>query len=403
MSEHHPPPGWQSPPPGPHGPAGETAPEPTAPIQAPLQDPLQAPPRPYDPYAAHRRPRRPDEPAPHQAPASSFRPAAYAGAAHKPGAIPLRPLSLGDMYDAAFKIIRFNPRATVGSAVLVASVAMAIPVVITAVLGSVMDLSMTGDLTSSSSGDAGAAATSADVAGFLGVFGALGLGVLLQSLGLILVAGMIAHVVAAAVMGRKMSLGEAWAATRGKRWRLIGLTFMLGAATTMIITVYLLSWIPVTMAADSWELPVLYALVSIPAFLAFLVWFWVRLYYLPVPVLMLEDVGVFGALGRGYHLTGRAFWRTFGIALLTFVIAQVAGSMLAAPVSIVGQGLLLGGLPGEAGVYLLVVSQALTSVITAAFVAPFTTSVATLQYVDLRMRKEAFDVELMQRAGITQS
>lgn len=307
------------------------------------------------------------------------------------------------MYDAAFKIIRFNPRATVGSAVLVASVAMAIPVVITAVLGSVMDLSMTGDLTSSSSGDAGAAATSADVAGFLGVFGALGLGVLLQSLGLILVAGMIAHVVAAAVMGRKMSLGEAWAATRGKRWRLIGLTFMLGAATTMIITVYLLSWIPVTMAADSWELPVLYALVSIPAFLAFLVWFWVRLYYLPVPVLMLEDVGVFGALGRGYHLTGRAFWRTFGIALLTFVIAQVAGSMLAAPVSIVGQGLLLGGLPGEAGVYLLVVSQALTSVITAAFVAPFTTSVATLQYVDLRMRKEAFDVELMQRAGITQS
>ena len=41
--------------------------------------------------------------------------------------------------------------------------------------------------------------------------------------------------------------------------------------------------------------------------------------------------------------------------------------------------------------------------ITAAFVAPFTTSVATLQYVDLRMRKEAFDVVLMQRAGITRS
>ena len=59
------------------------------------------------------------------------------GAAHKPGAIPLRPLSLGDMYDAAFKIIRFNPRATVGSAVLVATVAMAIPVLVTAALGSV--------------------------------------------------------------------------------------------------------------------------------------------------------------------------------------------------------------------------------------------------------------------------
>ena len=44
------------------------------------------------------------------------------GAAHKPGALPLRPLTLGDMYDAAFRIIRFNPKATVGSAVLVAAV-----------------------------------------------------------------------------------------------------------------------------------------------------------------------------------------------------------------------------------------------------------------------------------------
>ena len=49
------------------------------------------------------------------------------------------------------------------------------------------------------------------------------------------------------------------------------------------------------------------------------------------------------------------------------------------------------------------IGQALASVITAAFVAPFTTSVTTLQYVDLRMRKEAFDVELMQRAGIIRS
>ncbi len=49
------------------------------------------------------------------------------GAAHKPGAIPLRPLNLGDIYDGGFRIIRFNPKATVGSAVLVAGVAMATP------------------------------------------------------------------------------------------------------------------------------------------------------------------------------------------------------------------------------------------------------------------------------------
>ncbi len=64
------------------------------------------------------------------------------GAAHKPGAVPLRPLTLSDMYDAAFRIIRFNPKATVGSAVLVASVAMAIPVLVTTFLSLGLDLSL---------------------------------------------------------------------------------------------------------------------------------------------------------------------------------------------------------------------------------------------------------------------
>jgi hypothetical protein len=306
------------------------------------------------------------------------------------------------MYDAAFKIIRFNPRATVGSAVLVAAIAMAIPVLATAALGAALDLSMTSELTAGSADDPGAPLTGEDIAGFAGVFGSLILGSVLQGIGLILVGGMIAHVVAAAAIGHKLSLGQAWAATRGKRWRLIGLTFLLGLATTLLLTLYVLSWVVVAMTADDWRAPLVYGLLSVPLFVAFLVWFWVRVYYLPVPALMLEPIGVFGALGRGFHLTRTAFWRTFGIALLTFVIAQIAGSMLSMPISLVSQGVLI-GVPGEAGVYMLVIGQAIASVITAAFVAPFTTSVATLQYVDLRMRAEAFDVVLMQRAGLTTS
>jgi hypothetical protein len=307
------------------------------------------------------------------------------------------------MYDAAFKIIRFNPRATVGSAVLVAAIAMAIPVLATAALGTAMDLSMTNELTGSSAGGSSATVTGEDVVGAVGVFGSLALGSVLQGIGLILVGGMIAHVVAAAAIGQKLTLGQAWAATRGKRWRLIGLTVLLGLATTLLLTLYGLTWVVVVLAAGDWQVPLVYGLVSLPLFGAFFAWFWVRLYYLPVPALMLEPVGVFGALGRGFHLTRKAFWRTLGIGLLTFVIAQIAGSMLSMPVSFVSQALLLGGVPGEAGVYLLVLGQAIASVITAAFVAPFTTSVATLQYVDLRMRTEAFDVVLMQRAGITRS
>ena len=46
---------------------------------------------------------------------------------------------------------------------------------------------------------------------------------------------------------------------------------------------------------------------------------------------------------------------------------------------------------------------ALAGVLASAFTAPWTAAVTCLQYVDQRMRKEAYDVELMQRAGILAS
>ena len=76
---------------------------------------------------------------------------------------------------------------------------------------------------------------------------------MLQGIGLILVGGMIAHVVAAAAIGHKLSLGQAWAATHGKRWRLIGLTFLLGLTTTLLLALYVLSWVPVALTAPSWQ------------------------------------------------------------------------------------------------------------------------------------------------------
>jgi hypothetical protein len=51
----------------------------------------------------------------------------------------------------------------------------------------------------------------------------------------------------------------------------------------------------------------------------------------------------------------------------------------------------------------LVLTNAFTAVVAAAFVAPVTSAVASVQYLDQRMRKEAYDVELMSRAGITRS
>jgi hypothetical protein len=91
----------------------------------------------------------------------------------------------------------------------------------------------------------------------------------------------------------------------------------------------------------------------------------------------------------------------FGIALLTAIITSIAGSMLGVPVTMVMDALLSGGLDSKYAALSLTLVNAVSSVVQAAFVAPFTAAVTSLQYVDQRIRKEAFDVELMTRAGIT--
>ena len=316
------------------------------------------------------------------------------GAAHKPGAMPLRPLGLGDIYDAAFRIIRFNPKATVGSAVLVASVTMLIPVVISAIA------TFTVGMTLDENGELAASATTSELVASVVSFGSLFGGAILLQIGLIFVTGMIAHVANAAAVGRRLSLGEAWAATRGKRWKLLGLTAVVNVAALVALGLYIGLWVAIAFSG-SVELMVIWGVVTVPAFVAGMWWFWIRIYFLPAPVLMLEPVGVFEAIGRGYRLTHRQFWRIFGIALLTFLITSIAGGILSGPISLVGQIASI-AVP-EYAVLGLAITQAVSSIISSAFVAPFTAAVTSLRYIDQRKRKEAFDVELMSRAGITAS
>ncbi len=320
-------------------------------------------------------------------------PSVTPAAAHRPGAMPLRPLGLGDIYDAAFRIIRFNPRATVGSAVLVGAVAMAIPVLATLVVSLAIDVSFD-PVTGTPGGDE--IFTGADIIALAASYGSLLLGALLQGLGLVFVTGMIAHVTAAAAVGRKLSLGQAWAATRGKRWRLLGLTLLLGLAISAIIAVYAAAWVMLVFADPPWPAYLGFGLLTAPIFVAAMVWFWIRCYLLSVPAFVLEPIGVFAAIARGYRLSLGQFWRLFGIALLTAVLVAIAGNLLSAPVSFAGQFGAL-ALPPRLVIGAIIFSAALAQVIATAFTAPFTSAVTSLQYLDQRMRKEGYDVALMRQ------
>ncbi|WGX98015.1 hypothetical protein [Nocardioides sp. L-11A] len=378
-AQQYPPPG--APPPADPGPPPAAYPPPAA-SPPPATSPPPGPGTAATGWAPY-----PSAPGPRPAPGLLL------GAAHKPGALPLRPLNLGNIYDGAFRIIRFNPKATVGAAVLVTAVAMVIPIVVTLVLTFTVGIAV------DASGELEADAGTADALGLLAAYGSLLVSLVVAQVGVVFVTGMVAHVTRAAAVGRRLGLGEAWAATHGKRWRLLGLTLILNLAFLLLLVAYVLLWVAVVVAVDGEPWPVvLWGLVTVPAFIALCCWLWIRFYYLPVPALMLEPTGVLGAIGRGWRLTSRQYWRTFGIALLTVLIVQFAGGLLTFPVSIAGNVAAIAA--PEYATLLLILTQAVALVIQNAFVAPFLAAVTSVQYVDLRMRKEAFDVELMREAGL---
>lgn len=335
---------------------------------------------------------RPQHQPQHQPRHRSPLPPGMLGAAHKPGAIPLRPLTLGNIYDAAFRIIRFNPTATVGSAVLVTAAAMLVPIAISAVLAFTVGTGIGAD------GQVDEDLGTAEALGLLGSFGSLILGIYAAQLGIIFVTGMVAHVTHAAAIGRRLSLVEAWAATHGKRWRLIGQALVVGLVSTLAIAAVVAIVVAVAVLTGDVLVTVLVGVATTLGAIPLFVWLWIRVVFFAAPALMLEQVGVFGAFGRTWRLSAGQFWRILGIALLTALITGVAGGILTTPVSVGGQ--IASVAVPEYSVLLLVLTQAVALVIQNAFVAPFTAAVTSLQYLDQRMRKEAYDVELMRAAGL---
>jgi hypothetical protein len=311
--------------------------------------------------------------------------------AHKPGAIPLRPLVLSDIFDGAFRIIRYNPKATIGAAVLVSTVAMTVPVIAGLLSGS------TGGLQPDPNGDT---LSDSQLLSLLIALGGLLVGAQLQAIGLLFVSGMIAHVSAAAAVGRRLTMAEAWAATKGKRWRLFGMSFMLGLAVVLAIGLaggVLVVGIVVFDAPLSAAVVVGLGLAAI--LIVALAWFYVRVRALAVPTLMLEPVGIWGALGRAVRLTHRQFWRLLGLLLLTALVVGVAGTILRLPFTITGEVFLTSADETAYGLLIYLLMTSVGTVISSAVLQPFSAAVSALLYIDQRMRKEAYDVELMTQAG----
>jgi hypothetical protein len=104
-----------------------------------------------------------------------------------------------------------------------------------------------------------------------------------------------------------------------------------------------------------------------------------------IPALLLERKGVGAALSRSVQLTKQHFWHVLGVVLAASLLGALLNAALAAGLNIFGR---------NADSTTIVVAQGLANTIASVLTTPFVAAATVALYFDLRIRDEAFDVQM---------
>jgi hypothetical protein len=378
----NPPAGWGQPPQDPaQPPQGQYRPDQYPPDQYPPDQnpPDQNPPDQYPPdqsYAAQQR-----------ALTGGQGPFHYGTVSYRPGVIPLRPLGFGEFFDGSFRSIQHNPQVMFGLSLLVAlSLGLLEAILFGSALGDLMALDP--DTTAIPAGPLGAIMGGSVVAG------------LVSLLATIVLNGLLVTSVSQSVLGRRVSIGAVWQQAKGLLWRLVGLSLLIGAIQSGVIVgaVVLVVAMVAGLAAvgsDALWAVLLLGFVTVIGAGVLAAFFYVKL-AIASPVLMMERTGVFAALGRSWNLTTGFFWRNLGVIVVATIVTGAISGVASLPISIITSGLLS---LGTEFLWIAGAASVLLAALLSALVTPFLAAITALLYVDIRMRKEGLDVELIRAVG----
>ncbi len=317
----------------------------------------------------------------------------------KPGLVPLRPLAFGTLLGASFQVLRRNPKASFGSALLTQGL---ITVVTLVVVGVVTFFAL-----SRIENAAPAEQDAVVVGGIAAIIVSALATVLLSVAATALLQGIIVLEVARGTLGEKLTLGSLWRLAWRRLWPLILWALLYSAAVLLSVGIVVLVVVLLVSQGEALiAVGVLFGLLAGLALAVAFVWLFTKLSLTP-SVIVLERRGVFAAMARSWRLTNGYFWRTFGVQALVLVIVQVATQVVTTPIGIIfgivmglmfpngsvpedGSGSVESFLPliGLYGVTLLV------SLVFGAIAAVAQSASSALVYIDLRMRKEGLDIEL---------
>lgn len=316
---------------------------------------------------------------------------------YKPGIIPLRPLSIGDIYQGAFAAIKTNARTMFGFTAALLGVVLVISI---ATNYAIINLVLPNYLSPSSP-------YAAVFTSLSGSFSQLG-GSLLQVLATVLLSGLIVVAVSRSVLGRVASSKEVWERTKSKFLPLIGLNIIISIISGLMMIIGIAVFFALLASAASTantdreflqDLSIMLVGLFILMVISALVGSYLSIKFsVASPAMVLENLGVFAAIGRSWSLTRGNFWRLFGINILTAVITSMVAGIFVGIADALGAIFIVVGSSSPEDViaslnttYILIMVM---STIAQLLILPFTSSVNALLYIDLRMRKEGLDVEL---------
>ncbi|MFJ5710335.1 glycerophosphoryl diester phosphodiesterase membrane domain-containing protein [Streptomyces sp. NPDC093105] len=328
-------------------------------------------------------PGRPRPPAPGRAWGTPPQPGHGAPPAPKPGVIPLRPLGVGEILDASVAILRRYWRTVLAVTVPVAVVTQTALVFVQRYLATKPPTLHT-DATPAEQLEALSAYLRASLTELAPT--------MLLSVGAsVFVSALLTIVVSRAILGRPVTLSEAWreASPRLPQLLLLSLALPLGAGALAFVAM-----LPGLLLGGAGGATLAF-LGGTAAFLA-VIWLLIR-FSLASPALMLERQGIIPALKRSAKLVNGVWWRVFGITLLTQLLIMIFTMVLTIPFTAIAFALDAAPSGSDLSWTYLVV-MAVGGIASSALTYPIAAAVTVLLYVDQRIRREALDLELTKAA-----
>lgn len=290
----------------------------------------------------------------------------------------LRPLGVGDVLDRTFTVYRSKPLLFIGlSAIWYLILVLVFIVLAVAIFAGALAAFARQSATPSPEQLAGAAA---------GIVGFVIVAVIVAIILISAQSAALVHAAARRYLAKEVTIGESFRAGLSASVRL----FVAGVLVFLaIVAVWAVLLIVAAIANQGivWVVAVLAGIVAS----AYLACSWL---VAPVVVVM-EKLGPISALGRSWRLSGGNRWRIFGIQILLLILNLVLSVLI---------GALFGGFaaagqlgqPGQLGITTVV--QTLVNFASTIIWAPVEWIAFTVLYYDLRVRKEAFDLQLAAEA-----